>query len=138
MWLLAKHYQPIPTATETISAANLFLFRYGKTHGDTPMKKLLTLRDLMLILNLSEATLRRRIAESRAGIGNFPKPVTGFRRKLLFRPEDIESWAGCQQSVPVAKNESSTQRQRRHSAAMKRLQSKGVRVPNSKPQDKST
>ena len=102
------------------------------------MKTLLTLRDLMLILNLSDATLRRRIAESRAGIGNFAKPVTGFRRKLLFRLEDIESWAGSQQSAPVAKIESSTQRQRRHNAAVKRLQSKGVRVPNSKPQDEST
>jgi predicted DNA-binding transcriptional regulator AlpA len=96
------------------------------------MKKLLTLRDLIPILNISEATIRRRIAESRAGIGNFPKPViNGSRRKLLFNHDDIERWAGCQQSAPVAKIESSTQRQRRHSAAMNRLKSKGVRVANS-------
>jgi predicted DNA-binding transcriptional regulator AlpA len=93
------------------------------------MKKLLTLRDLMPILNLSEATIRRRIAESRAGIGNFPKPVNNeSRRKLLFNPDEVELWAGCQQSAPVAKIESSTQRQRRHSSAMKRLEAKGVRI----------
>ena len=98
------------------------------------MKTLLTLRDLMLLLNLSEATLRRRIAESRAGIGNFPKPVTGFRRKLLFRPEDIEAWAAAGRPPPVAV-ESASQRSKRHTTAMKRLESKGVRITNSKPLD---
>jgi len=91
------------------------------------MKKLLTLRDLMLVLNISEATLRRRIAESRAGIGNFPKPVDGYKRKLLFRPDDIEYWAGCQQRAPP-EIESASQRTKRHSAALERLRSKGVKV----------
>jgi predicted DNA-binding transcriptional regulator AlpA len=101
----------------------------GTNIGDMPMKKLLTLRDLMPILNISEATIRRRIAESRAGIGNFPKPVTGFRRKLLFRPEDIESWMGCQQRAPpVANIEPAAQLSKRHSAALERLRSKGVKV----------
>ena len=97
------------------------------------MKQLLTLRDLMLILNLSEATLRRRIAESRAGIGNFPKSVNhGVRRKLLFNPDEIELWAGCQQSVPAAKIESASQRSKRHQDALKRLRSKGVKVATQK------
>ena len=39
------------------------------------MRKLLTLRDLLLILPYSEPTLRRYIADSRRGIGNFPKSV---------------------------------------------------------------
>ncbi|MDR0326861.1 MAG: AlpA family transcriptional regulator [Planctomycetaceae bacterium] len=99
------------------------------------MQKLLTLRDLMPILNLSEATIRRRISERRTGIGNFPKPITASKRKLLFHPDEIDRWANCQQSVPVAKIESPTQHQHRHTAAMNRLKSKGVRVPRSKPLD---
>jgi predicted DNA-binding transcriptional regulator AlpA len=91
------------------------------------MTKLLTLRDLMSILNLSEATLRRRIAESRAGIGDFPKPLTGFRRKLLFHPDDIERWAGCRQRAPP-EVESATQRTKRHNAALERLRSRGVKI----------
>jgi predicted site-specific integrase-resolvase len=94
------------------------------------MQKLLTLKDLLLIIGVSETTLRRWIA---AGI--FVKPVTtGFKRKKFWNPADVERWMGSnRQSPPVAKVESETQRQRRHSAAMKRLQSKGVRVANSKP-----
>ena len=93
------------------------------------MKKLLTLRDLLLLLNISEATLRRRIAESRNGAGNFPKPVDGYKRKLLFRPDDIEYWAGCcQQTAPVTKVESASQRSKRHATALERLRSKGVKV----------
>jgi len=93
------------------------------------MTKLLTLRDLMSILNLSEATLRRRIAESRAGIGDFPKPLTGFRRKLLFHPDDIERWAGCRQRAPpVAKIEPAASRAKRHRDALERLRAKGIKI----------
>ena len=103
------------------------------------MKKLLTLRDLMLILNLSEATLRRRISESRKGIGNFPKPVCGSNRKLLFNPDEIELWAGCcQQPVPIAKIESSAQRSKRHTAALASLRSKGVKVAPKHQEDEGT
>ena len=98
------------------------------------MKKLLTLRDLMLILNCSESTLRRRHAETLAGIGNFPRSVNGFGKKLLFRPEDIEAWAAAGRPPPVAV-ESTSQRSKRHAAALKRLQSKGVRITDSKPMD---
>ena len=91
------------------------------------MKKLLTLRDLMLILNLSEATLRRRISESRKGIGNFPKPVCGSKCKLLFNPDEVELWAGCQQRAPP-EIESASQRTKRHNAALERLRSRGVKI----------
>ena len=103
------------------------------------MQKLLTVQDLLPILQVSEATLRRWLAETRAGRGNFPKPITGFKRKLLFHSDDIERWAGCQQQpTPTAKTESPTQRSKRHTAAMNRLKSKGVRIANSNAQVKET
>lgn len=93
------------------------------------MKKLLTFIDLLLILPVSESTLRRYIAKARRGTGNFPLPVNeGFKRKLLFRPEDIERWVATQNSAapqpPIP--ESSRERSKRHSAAMKILAQKGV------------
>lgn len=99
------------------------------------MKKPLTFQNLLSDIPVSESTLRRLISDSRKGIGDFPKPITGFKRKLLFNPDDIERWMRSQQSTPVAKVESETQRQRRHKTAMKALERKGVRVPNSKPLD---
>jgi len=94
------------------------------------MQALLTIQDLIPILRVSEPTLRRWLAESRKGTGNFPKPINGFKRKLLFHPDEIERWMGCRQhSTPVAKIESATQRAKRHNTAMDRLRSKGVNVP---------
>ena len=99
------------------------------------MKKLLTLADLLLFLPISEATLRRYVSESRRGTGNFPLPVNdGFKRKLLFRPEDIERWVAFQNSAdpqpPIP--ESSRERSKRHSVAMKMLADKGVTLPSQK------
>ena len=114
-------------------------FQVWKTHGDTTMKKLLTFQDLLSILQVSEATLRRWLAETRAGRGNFPKPITGFKRKLLFHPDDIERWTGCQQQpTPIVKVESASRRTQRHNAAIASLRAKGVKVASKQQQDKST
>jgi predicted DNA-binding transcriptional regulator AlpA len=93
------------------------------------MKPLLTILDLVNLLRVSESTLRRWIAESRRGLNSFPKPVNGFKRKLLWHPVDIELWmtAGRQQQ-PVPNFGSPTERKKRHTAAMSRLQSKGVKI----------
>jgi predicted DNA-binding transcriptional regulator AlpA len=102
-----------------------------ETHGDTTMQKLVTFKNLLLILGVSEPTGRRYIAED-----DFPKSVSGSGKKLLFRAEDIEAWmARHQRSQPVQIESSVAQRSKRHAAAMKRLESKGVRVANSKPLD---
>ena len=95
------------------------------------MQKLLTLRDLLPILQVSEPTIRRWLAEARRGTGNFPKPINGFKRKLLFHPAEIERWAGCQQQPPPVAFESTTQRKKRHAAAMESLSRMGVNIkPN--------
>jgi len=98
------------------------------------MKKPLTFQNLLSDISYSESTLRRLISDSRKGIGDFPKPITGFKRKLLFNPDDIQRWMSSQQqSTPDTKVESPTQLSKRHSAAMNRLSARGVHVPNSKP-----
>jgi predicted DNA-binding transcriptional regulator AlpA len=95
------------------------------------MQKLLTFKDLLLIIGVSEVTLRRWIAA-----GTFVKPVTtGFKRKKFWNPADVERWMGSRDPPTPVQIESASQRSKRHAAAMKRLQSKGVRVPNSKPLD---
>jgi predicted site-specific integrase-resolvase len=78
------------------------------------LQKLLTLKDLIPVLNVSEATIRRWLAA-----GNFIKPVNGYKCKLLFRPEDLEIWlaTGCQQQ-PVPNIESSSERKKRHDLPM--------------------
>lgn len=93
------------------------------------MRAFYTFQDLLAISRLSESTARRRLDESRKGIGNFPKPIDGFKRKLLFYPDEVERWATCQQQpMPVARVETETQRQRRHKIAMKALERKGVKT----------
>jgi predicted DNA-binding transcriptional regulator AlpA len=87
------------------------------------MQKLLTFKDLLLILGVSEATGRRYIAAD-----DFPKPVSGIRKKLLFRPEDIERWVGCRDPPSGVQIESAAQRSKRHADAMDRLRAKGVKV----------
>jgi len=92
-----------------------------------PIQQFVTLKQLVAILNESESTVRRRHAESLAGIGNFPRSVNAPGKKLLFRPEDIERWAGCQQRAPP-EFESASQRTRRHNAALSALRARGVKV----------
>ena len=87
----------------------------------------------MFIANISESTAHRRLKESRNGVGGFPKPIDGFKRKLLFHPDEVQRWAtGQHQSAPVVKVESETQRQRRHNMAIKALEKKGVKTTKTK------
>ena len=98
------------------------------------MQPLLTIPDLVVLLRVSEPTLRRWLSESRKGIGNFPKPVNGFKRKLLWNPAAIERWVAFQNSAnpqpPIP--ESPSERKKRHSAALKLLKQKGVILSSQK------
>jgi predicted DNA-binding transcriptional regulator AlpA len=97
------------------------------------IQQFITLKQLMFIANISESTAHRRLKESRNGVGGFPKPIDGFKRKLLFSPIEVERWMCSQQPhVPVAKVESETQRQRRHNMAIKALEKKGVKTTKTK------
>lgn len=93
------------------------------------MQTLLTLQDLLPLLKVSEPTLRRWLFESRNGTGTFPKPINGFKRKLLFHPADIERWSGCsQQPTTAPKIESASARSKRNKAALASLRARGVNV----------
>ena len=104
------------------------------------MKKPLTFQNLLSDIPYSESTLRRLISDSRKGIGDFPKPITGFKRKMLFNSDDIQRWMSSQQQQPssVEKVESETQRQRRHKTALASLRAKGVKVAANQQKDKET
>ena len=114
--------------TFNFAANTCFSFRH-KPIGNMSMKKFYTLKDLMVFRNESEPTLRRRHAESLAGIGNFPRSVNAPGKKLLFRAEDVESWAATgRPPLSVPDIESASQRSKRHAAAMRSLQKKGVKI----------
>jgi predicted DNA-binding transcriptional regulator AlpA len=58
----------------------------------TKSNDLLTIQEVCQFYGLSEQTIRRRIRESRKGIGSFPRPIFGYGRKALWHREDIENW----------------------------------------------
>lgn len=98
------------------------------------MQKLLTIKDLPPRLQVTESTIRKWHAKARKGQHSFPLSVNGFKCKLLFRQEDIESWATAsrqQQSQPSI--ESAGSRSKRHRAACEALAKLGVSIaPNGK------
>ena len=98
------------------------------------MRAFYTIKDLIALLRVSEATIRRWHSESRSGTGNFPKSVNGFKRKLLWNPTDIERWAAFQNATnpPLPIPELNRERSKRHSAAMQSLKQKGVILPSQK------
>ena len=58
----------------------------------TKSNDLLTIQEVYQFYGLSEQTIRRRIRESREGIGSFPRPIFGYGRKALWHRADIENW----------------------------------------------
>ena len=55
---------------------------------------LLNLADVCNYFGLSESTIRRKVKDSREGIGNFPLPLFGSKCRVIWRKSDIESWRG--------------------------------------------
>jgi len=93
------------------------------------MEALLTIQDVMYLLRVSEPTIRRWLAESRTGIGNFPKPINIMGRKLLWHPTDIEKWSNYSpiQNAPPPPSPAATKQRNRKAVAD--LESLGIRVP---------
>jgi predicted DNA-binding transcriptional regulator AlpA len=63
---------------------------------------LFTIQEVCQYYGLSEQTIRRRIKDSKQGIGTFPCPIFGYGRKALWKKSDIESWS---ESMPNNNNE---------------------------------
>ena len=53
---------------------------------------LMNIQEVCQYYGLSEQTIRRRIRESKLGCSSFPRPITGYSRKALWRRTDIEDW----------------------------------------------
>jgi len=50
--------------------------------------------DVCAYFNLSESSIRRKVRDSRDGIGNFPLPLFKSRCRVLWKKSDIEAWRG--------------------------------------------
>ena len=57
-------------------------------------QNLYDISDVCDYFNLSEATIRRRVRESRNNTGTFPLPLFKSGQRLVWRKVDIEGWAG--------------------------------------------
>jgi predicted DNA-binding transcriptional regulator AlpA len=89
--------------------------------------------DMMRIFGLSRTSIYRRLREARAGRGGLPLPIpTGAKRSLRWNAEDVEKFmqsANDQpQTSPTLEIESVSQRQKRHNAAMKKLERFGIKA----------
>jgi len=89
------------------------------------VEETLTIKDIQKIFHVSPVTIYRWVNRARAGQSRFPLPIGGHKQKLCWSKESIVAFQNAN-SVPLPAIESASQRQKRHSDAMKRLQAKGV------------
>ena len=54
--------------------------------------ELLNIQQTADLLKLSVATIRLRLYERRRGVGNFPQPIGGFKRKCFWLRSEIERY----------------------------------------------
>ncbi len=87
------------------------------------MPELMNLKEVAEYFRCSEVTLWRRLKERRAGVGNFPLPITPPGKKMFWRRFDVESWdanadfTGCDSenrpTTPAQREAKKRQMQRR-------------------------
>ena len=88
----------------------------------------LTIQDIMRIFHVSQVSVYRWVSLARQGKGNFPLPIGEHRQKLLWSRESIIAYQKTNETQSPPTIESATQRQKRHTAAMNRLRSKGIKI----------
>ena len=49
-------------------------------------------KEVCVYFGLSPSTVRRILIRLKQGVSTFPMPVTGWKRKALWRREEIENW----------------------------------------------
>jgi len=86
--------------------------------------------DIMKLFGVSRPTVYRWIAEARQGKNRFPLPINnGSKRKLLWNRCDILAFQFQNNNgTPPPEIETATQRKKRYTAALARLQQKGVKI----------
>jgi len=54
--------------------------------------ELITIKELAERLKCSESHIYFQIAERRAGRGNFPSPIHGYRKRCLWLAEEVDNY----------------------------------------------
>jgi len=86
--------------------------------------------DLTEIFRVSAPTVNRWLRDAREGKSNFPLPINGPRRRLLWDRDAILAYlsGGVSVTSPIPKIESAAQRRKRHDAAMESLKKHGITI----------
>ena len=101
------------------------------------VKSTMDTEELTQTLGISLATLYRRLAESRKGIGTLPLPINmggnngGRKRRLLWSRDAIMAFLQKQNSEapqPSLNFMSETERRKRNAAACQSLRANGVKL----------
>jgi predicted DNA-binding transcriptional regulator AlpA len=74
--------------------------------------KLVNIEDVAILMGCSVPTIRRRMADARAGKSSFPLPIHGSRKRGLWRKDDIEMWSEASPDTPSVPCETPATRQR--------------------------
>jgi len=101
----------------------------------------LHLSDLMALFGVTEGTVRRWLAEARAGRSRFPRPLDmgrGGKGKLFWTRESIVAFQSTDQAtMPPPNVESAALRAKRHNDAIESLMQQGVKLSQPKSQIKT-
>ena len=102
------------------------------------LEPLLGIKELMRITGYSRVSVYRKTADARAGLGQFPIPVTGKKQKLGWRAADVEAYYQAR-SVPQPpvdvvspkREPTAKERQNRQKATAEALSRHGINInPN--------
>ena len=102
------------------------LQKHMKDIMQTIIQETLTLQDIMRIFHVSQPSVYRWVSEARAGKSQFPIPLSGYKRKLLWSKDAILAFQN-RNHVP-SQLESAKARSQRHAVAMQSLAARGVKV----------
>ena len=94
------------------------------------IEPLLTVADIMEMFGVSQVTVYRWIALARQGKHRFPLPIGDYKQKIRWSREAITAYQNANTPQPAVRIESASQRSKRHNAAMKSLEKRGVPVKN--------
>ena len=106
--------KPVPLVFRTARRGELYIL-------ETPHKVLL-IHEVAVLCRVAESTVRRWVAESRAGRGDFPLPISQPGRKLLWRASDIETFLSRSNALPPDNVVSPAKQMRRETQDFKNRQ----------------
>jgi len=98
-----------------------------------PEPKVLLIDEVATLLRISQSTIYRLIADSRAGRSNFPVPISRRKGKNRWLASDIERYLASQSASKVPVNfvspaKKQKEHQRRQDAAKAALARHGIKI----------